>query len=150
MLIDPLQKKWVAQLFLCIYLLLITSTGNTFFWCMDAETNLHLESNSGGKCWTPCLSESEEHQVNEQAPNASGALSSDLGDCFDSPAYSSVTTHSTKSRTKNKVTATDVNASRPSFTPTQHLGAESGTPSLAHLLPPRQTLSALRTVVLLH
>lgn len=150
MLTNSLQTKWVAQFFICIYLLLITSTGNAFFWCKDAETDLHLESNLGGKCWTPCFSESEEHRPAEQPSGPGVDFSSGMGGCLDSPTYSSAATSSNKNRIKNKTTAANTNTHHQFSVPKQHLGTGNGYSPCVHQRPPRQTLAALRTVVLLH
>lgn len=151
MLANSLQTKWVARSLVLIYLLLITSTGNAFFWCQDAENYSHLESNPSGTCWTPCNPEAEKQKCNEQTSKASAAISSDLGDCFDSPAYSSVITPSNQNRPKSKATVIDINTPNPPFILAKRLSAESlGNPLHVHQLPPRQALTALRTVALLH
>lgn len=151
MLKNSLHTKWVACFFVLIYLLLITSTGNAFFWCKDAETNPHLEFNLSGKCWTPCITEPEEQQRYEQTSSTNVVFSSTTDDCVDSPAYSSVVTSSNQNRSKNKVTITDINTPSLPIILAKRLSAESlGNLSPAHQLPPRQALTALRTVVLLH
>ncbi len=145
------HMRWVVRFFILFYLLLITSTGNTFFWCKDAEASSHLESNLSGTCWLPCLSESEDDSSYENALNTSLTFFSDLGACVDSPAHSSVITRTNQNILKSKSTVADINTPNFSFTLTKCLNAEySGNTSLTHQLPPRQTLAALRTVVLLH
>ncbi len=143
--------RWVARFFILFYLLLISGTGNTFFWCKDAEASSHLESNLSGTCWFPCLSESEDYLPYESSFNASLTSSSDMGDCVDSPAHSSVITRTNQNILKSKSTVTDINTPNFPFILAKCLNAEySGSTSLTHQLPPRQTLAALRTVVLLH
>jgi hypothetical protein len=151
MLLRSLHTKRAARFFVLIYLLLITVTGNAFFWCTDAESSPHLESSLSGKCWMPCPSEPEERQRNEPTSNPSVAFSSDLGDCVDSPVYSSVITPSNQHRPKSKITETGIKTANSSFLLAKSLGAVClGNPSLARQLPPRQALAVLRTVVLLH
>ena len=150
MLTSSLHTKWIVRFFVLIYLLLITSTGNAFFWCKGAEAS-HLEVNLSGTCWTPCLPGSSRHQGNEQTSDTMAAFSAEIADCIDSPAYSSLITPATPNSPKSKVTVTEINASDSPFCLANCLSAEClGNPPLAHKLPPRQTLTALRTVVLLH
>ena len=151
MLTNSLYTKWAVRFFVLIYLMLITSTGNAFFWCMDAETSPHLESNLSGKCWTPCSFEPEESQGNEQTSNAGAAFSSGMHGCVDSPALSSVITPTKQNNPKSKHSITDVNKLNSTFFLAKCLLADSlEKPFLAHQLPFRQTMAALRTVVLLH
>jgi hypothetical protein len=150
MLTKSLHSKWVAQLFVLMYLLLITSTGNAFFWCTGAETSSHLESNPGGKCWTPCHSEPEENQRNEQTPKKSVVFSSGMDDCADFPVYSTVITSQHQNRLKSRIIETDNNTPSPLSITIRRLNNESlGILPLPDQLPPRLALTAFRTVALL-
>ena len=148
---SSLQTNWIARFFILIYLLLITSTGNAFFWCQDLESSVHLESNLSGTCWNPCAPGEKERQHRDKSSNTSEAFSLDMGDCIDSPVHSSAITPANQHRTKNKSALTDINTTNPSWLQTKSFRAESpGSLYLAQRLPPRQALTALRTIVLLH
>lgn len=146
---NSLHTKWVARFFVLIYLLLITSTGNAFFWCKDVKSNAHLESSLSGTCWMPCSSEQKEPQSDEQTSNESVVFSLDMSDCIDSPVCSSVLAPSNQKSPKNKATETDISTPNSSSLLAKCLSSNPGTPSFAHHLPPRQALTALRTVIIL-
>jgi len=151
MLKNSLHTKWVVRFFVLIYLLLMTGTGNAFFWCKDAESHPHLESTPGGKCWMPCPSEPEEHQGFKHTPNAKVVFSSAKGDCIDLPAISSAITSSNQNRAKNKVSITVINTPDSPDIQAERFSVENlSGPAPAHQLPLRQSLTALRTIVLLH
>lgn len=149
MLTNSLHTKWMAQLLVLIYLLLMTSTGNAFFWCKDAEAPPHLEANLGGRCWIPCATDTEQHPA--QTSNAGVTFSSGTGDCLDTPAYYSTATPAHQNRPKSKVSTADIDKPNSVCITAKRLSAEdlSSRPH-SHQLPLRQTLASLRTVVLLH
>ena len=149
MLKSSLHTNWVVRVFVLIYLALITSTGNAFFWCQGAEATSHLEANLSGNCWTPCPPESNRHQCDELPAESSATFSSAIGDCFDSPAIASIITPSNQNNPKSKATVADINTPDPSFILANGLSAEGlENPPLVHKLPPRQALTALLTIVL--
>lgn len=151
MLKNSLHKKWATRFFVLIYLLLISSTGNAFFWCQDAEASSHLETNPGGTCWMPCSAESDGQHHDDQTPRKGAVITTEEGECLDSPVYSSAITPSNQNRTKNKATFTDINTQDPLFIQAMRLGVDNPRSTFSiQQLPPRQTMTALRTVVLRH
>ena len=149
MLKNSLHTKWVARFFILIYLLLIASTANAFFWCKDVGADSHLESNYSGTCCFPCSPEQQEPHRNEQTSKTNSVFSLDMEDCIDSTVSSSVITPSTPKSPKNKTTLTDISTLNSSFLSAKFLRSGPKTPPLTHQLPPRQTLTALRTISLL-
>ncbi len=140
--------KWAARFFILAYLLLITSTVNAF-WCVEAETNSHLESNPAATCWFPCTPAGQEAQRNEQPTSTSLVFYAEEGVCLDSSVHSSGLTPSNQKEPKSKTTATEINISNSFFALNRHLTASLGNHNFTHQLPPRQALIALRTIALL-
>ena len=151
MLNKSLHIKWVARFFILLYLLLSSSPGSTVFWCKDAEASTHLESNLGGSCWTPCLSESAAYLPFEGPSQEKSTLSSGRENCVDSPAHSSLIAHTNQKSPKTKFPGTDTSAPHfPSLLAKYGCSECLENPSDAQNLPTRQILTALSTVVLLH
>jgi hypothetical protein len=150
MLTSALQKKWIMQLMLLIYLLLSFGTANAAFWCHADENSSHLKVNPIGKCWVNCSADSELLQQDSKIPQSS-SLSFPLDDdCLDSPVFTSALPASKLSDLLNKNFVTSFDTTYLSHTPELNFGVTHlANHNLPGYLPEYQTLKVLRTVVLL-
>ncbi|MBD1401605.1 hypothetical protein [Pelovirga terrestris] len=150
MLTSALQKKWILQWMVLIYLFLSFGTANAAFWCHTDEDSSHLKVNPIGKCLVNCSADSELPQQGSKIPQSAN-LSFSLGDdCLDSLVFTSALPTSKLSTLLIKNSAASLDTTYLSHAPGLNLGGTH----LARRTPPghlpeHQTLQVLRTVVLL-
>ncbi|MFO7766588.1 MAG: hypothetical protein R6V33_09170 [Pelovirga sp.] len=150
MLTSALQKKWIMQFMVLIYLLLSFGTANAVFWCHADENSSHLKLNPIGKCWVKCSSDSELLQQGSEIPQSASLSFSPGDDCLDSPVFTSALPASKLSEPVNKNLSTSFDTTYLSHTPELNLGlAQLAKLNLPGYLPEYETLQVLRTVVLL-
>ncbi len=149
MLTNVLQTKWIVRLMVLIYLLLSFNAANATFWC-QADEDSHLEVNPVGQCWVDCSPGSEALQPGWKGPQPASSSYTPGDDCLDLPVFTSVLPNSKKAGLLHKNPA--------SLFATHHLPAVPElnleitglvNPLLSDYLPEAQTLTVLRTVVLL-
>ena len=152
MLTSTRQTKWIARFYVLIYLLLSTSAANASFWCQGAEASSHLESSPAGKCLADCALDAEAPQFRNATIKTAATLSGmAAADCFDSPACLSALPPSNQSSPRSKVAVIDLCTSDLFlFSAINSNYVNAGNPSFIFQLPPRQAMTALRTVALLH
>ncbi len=151
MLTNALQKKWIMQLMVLIYLLLSFGTANAAFWCHADENSSHLKVSPVGKCWVSCSPDSELLQQGSTITQPTGLSSSPGDDCLDSPVFTSALPTSKLSDLLDSNVASSFDTSYLSHIPELNLGAAlltSHNPP-GYRLPEYQRLQVLRTVVLL-
>lgn len=150
MLTSTLQKKWIMQLMVLIYLLLSFGTANAAFWCHSDEDSSHLKVNPIGKCLVNCSADSELPQQDSKIPQSASLSFSLDDDCLDSPVFTSALPTSKLSDLLNKNLVTSFDTTYLSHTPELNLRVTHlANHNLAGCLPECQTLQLLRTVVLL-
>ena len=151
MLTSTLHTTWITRFFVLIYLLISVSTANASFWCHDSDSTSHLESNPVGECWAVSPLEEDEFLCCEAITKTGVFLSVQGESCFDYPVYSSVLTPSNRTSPLSKIATTDIALINLSFIPSKDSGvARFANLILASQLPRPQSLTALRTVILLH
>ncbi len=153
MLISTLQTTWITRFFVLIYLLISVSPVNASFWCQKAESTSHLELNPAGECWAiaPLEEDGDGARCCEEVPNPGVSLSVQGQSCFDYPVYSSVLTSSNRTTPLSKIATTDITLTVLPFISSRDSGdARFANQTLASQLPRSQSLTAIRTVILLH
>lgn len=149
MLTSVLQKKRIMRLMALIYLFLSFGTVNATFWCQADENFSHLELNPIGKCWVNCVSDSAEFQQGLTIPQST-SFSLQGDDCLDSPVFTSVLPTSKPTDLLNKSLASSFATTHLPHISELNLEIKGlVNHSLLVYLPEPQTLTALRTVVLL-
>ena len=150
MLTSALQKKWIMQLMVLIYLLLSFSAANATFWCQTDENPPQLEVNPIGQCQVKCSSDSELLQQRSKISQSANPFFSQVEDCLDSPAFTSTLPSSKSTDLLKKNPASPFDTTYLPHIPELNLGM---THLASRILPGNllelQRLKVLRTVVLL-
>lgn len=151
MLAKTIHMRWVSKTFLLIYFLLSTSAANASFWCQDAELAPHLESSPVGKCLTSCFTATDNCSLSSTAQQTSVIVSKPTEKCFDSPAHLSAIISTTHKTQRGKVAVVDLNSIHALFAPHKDLSTtQTNERKTSPLLPQKQALAALRTLILRH
>ncbi len=151
MLTSTIHTRWIARLFVLIYLLISVSTANACFWCQGTENTSHLELNPVGSCWALPALEDDELSCCKEITKQGVSLSVPEEACFDYPVYSSVLIPSNRTSPLSKITALDITLTPLPSTPCKPSGiARFANLTHASQLPHHQALTAMRTVILLH
>jgi len=150
MLTSALQKKWIMQLMVLIYLLLSFSAANATFWCQTDENPPQLEVNPIGQCQVKCSSDSELLQQRSKISQSASPFFLQVEDCLDSPALTSTLPSSKSTDLLKKNPASPFDTTYLPHIPELNLGM---THLASRILPGNllelQRLKVLRTVVLL-